>query len=176
MADKKILLLGAGYVAGPCLDYLLRRPENKVTVACRNLATAQALVEGRNNCVAISLNVQDPAALLAQVEQHDLAISLIPYTYHPLVIEACIQAKKHFCSTSYVSPTMQAFDERAKAAGITVMNEIGVDPGIDHLYAMKTITEAHQRGAKIVSFTSYCGGLPAPEVRLPAYPPGWLPA
>ena len=163
--EKKILLLGAGFVAGPCLEYLLRRPENKVTVACRRLAVAEELCAAFSGaaCTPISLDAQNAGALLAAVKEHDIAISLIPYTYHPLVIEACIQAGKHFCSTSYVSAVMQEFDERAKAAGITVMNEIGVDPGIDHLYAMKTITEAHARGAKVRKFTSYCGGLPAPE-------------
>mgnify|MGYP001375515680 CR=1 FL=1 len=95
--------------------------------------------------------------------QHDLVISLIPYTFHPLVIEAAMAAKKHFVSTSYVSAVMAGYDAAAKEAGITVMNEIGVDPGIDHLYAMKTITETHARGGQVLSFTSYCGGLPAPE-------------
>lgn len=158
-----ILLLGSGFVAGPCLDVLLRRPENTVTVACRHVAAAEKLCVGRANAVAAALDVKDANALLTAVAAHDMVISLVPYTFHPLVIEAAIAAKKHFVSTSYVSPTMAGYDAAAKKAGITVMNEIGVDPGIDHLYAMKTITEAHARGGKVVSFTSYCGGLPAPE-------------
>lgn len=89
--------------------------------------------------------------------------SLIPYTYHAAVIKAAIKAKKHVVTTSYVSPAMQELDAAAKEAGITVMNEIGLDPGIDHLYAVKTIDEVHAAGGKIISFLSYCGGLPAPE-------------
>ncbi len=90
-------------------------------------------------------------------------ISLIPYTYHVSVIKAAIKHKKHVVTTSYVSPGIAALDEDAKRAGITVMNEIGVDPGVDHLYAVKTIDEVHAAGGKIKSFLSYCGGLPAPE-------------
>lgn len=94
---------------------------------------------------------------------HDITISLIPYTYHAQVIKAAIKHRKHVVTTSYINPQMAALDQEAKAAGITVMNEIGVDPGIDHLYAVKTIDEVHREGGKILSFVSYCGGLPAPE-------------
>jgi saccharopine dehydrogenase (NADP+, L-glutamate forming) len=99
----------------------------------------------------------------AEVAKHDLVISLIPYTFHVNVIKSAIRNKKHVVTTSYVSPAMAELDAEAKAAGITVMNEIGLDPGIDHLYAVKTIDEVHRAGGKILSFLSYCGGLPAPE-------------
>lgn len=97
------------------------------------------------------------------VAQHDLVISLIPYTFHATVIKSAIRNKKHVVTTSYVSPAMQELDAAAKEAGITVMNEIGLDPGIDHLYAVKTIEEVHAAGGKIIEFLSFCGGLPAPE-------------
>lgn len=90
--------------------------------------------------------------------------SLIPYTHHAKVIQSAIKSKKHVVTTSYVSPAMGELDQAAKEAGITVMNEIGLDPGIDHLYAIKTIDEVHSRGGKVLGFLSYCGGLPAPEV------------
>jgi len=92
-----------------------------------------------------------------------LVISLIPYTYHAQVIRAAIRAKKNVVSTSYVSAAMKELEEDCKKAGITVMNEIGLDPGIDHLYAVKTFSEVHTAEGKIISFISYCGGLPAPE-------------
>jgi saccharopine dehydrogenase (NADP+, L-glutamate forming) len=88
---------------------------------------------------------------------------LIPYTHHATVIKSAIRCKKHVVTTSYVSPAMQELDEAAKEAGITVLNEIGLDPGIDHLYAVKMFDEVHAKGGKIISFLSYCGGLPAPE-------------
>lgn len=111
----------------------------------------------------ISLDVNDDAALDAEVAKHDLVISLIPYTFHATVIKSAIRQKKHVVTTSYVSPAMMELDQAAKDAGITVMNEIGLDPGIDHLYAIKTIEEVHAAGGKIKTFLSYCGGLPAPE-------------
>jgi saccharopine dehydrogenase (NADP+, L-glutamate forming) len=88
---------------------------------------------------------------------------LIPYTFHTLVISSAIRNKKNVVTTSYVSAAMQELDAEAKAAGITVMNEIGLDPGIDHLYAIKCFDEVHAAGGKIKTFLSYCGGLPAPE-------------
>jgi saccharopine dehydrogenase (NADP+, L-glutamate forming) len=97
------------------------------------------------------------------VEKVDVAISLIPYTHHATVIKSAIRKKKHVVTTSYVSPAMTELDAQAKEAGITVMNEIGLDPGIDHLSAVLTIDEVHKAGGKILSFKSYCGGLPAPE-------------
>jgi len=111
----------------------------------------------------ISLDVTDTKALDTEVRKVDLVVSLIPYTFHAAVIKSAIREKKHVVTTSYVSPAMMELDADAKAAGITVMNEIGLDPGIDHLYAVKTIDEVHKAGGKIITFLSYCGGLPAPE-------------
>ncbi|KAG2113397.1 Saccharopine dehydrogenase-domain-containing protein [Suillus discolor] len=160
---RKVLLLGSGFVARPCAEYVVRDPSNELTIACRTLQSAQALAEGLPNAQGISLDVNNTNALEAQVAAHDLVISLIPYTYHAAVIKAAIKAKVHVVTTSYVSPAMRELDEEAKRVGIIVMNEIGLDPGIDHLYAIKTIDEVHAKGGKIKQFLSYCGGLPAPE-------------
>ena len=105
----------------------------------------------------------DSSKLDEEVGKVDVVISLIPYTFHATVIKSAIRKKKNVVTTSYVSPAMMELDKECKEAGITVMNEIGLDPGIDHLYAVKTIEEVHAAGGKITSFTSYCGGLPAPE-------------
>ncbi|KAE9406491.1 saccharopine dehydrogenase [Gymnopus androsaceus JB14] len=159
---KKILLLGSGYVARPCAEYIVRSPANELTIACRTLATAKDLSDSLSRTNAISLDVNKIADLEAQVAAHDLVISLIPYTYHAEVIKAAIKGKTDVVTTSYISPAMRELDEAAKAAGITVLNEVGLDPGIDHLYAVKTIDEVHAKGGKIKQFLSYCGGLPAP--------------
>ncbi len=130
------------------------------------MQNAEKLCNGHARAHPISLDVADDshAALLdSEVAKHDVIISLIPYTHHVTVIKSAIKHKKHVVTTSYISPAMADLDQQAKDAGITVMNEIGVDPGIDHLYALKTIEEVHEDGGKIVHFTSYCGGLPAPE-------------
>ena len=121
--------------------------------ACRTLASSVRLGQGLARTNSISLDVNDAAALEAAVANHDLVISLIPYTHHAQVIKAAIKGKTHVVTTSYVSPSMRELDEDAKAAGIVVMNEIGLDPGIDHLYAVKIIDEVHAKGGKVRHFT-----------------------
>lgn len=163
MVGKKILVLGSGMVARPCVEYLVRNPANEVTVACRTLSTAQTLIKALPHTKAITLDVYSTEQLDPQVAAHDLVISLVPYTYHASVIKSAIKSKKHVVTTSYVSPAIKELDSAAKEAGITVLNEVGVDPGVDHLYAVKKIDEIHAKGGKVREFYSYCGGLPAPE-------------
>ncbi|MCJ1293912.1 Saccharopine dehydrogenase [NADP(+), L-glutamate-forming] [Xylographa carneopallida] len=162
MSDKKVLLLGAGFVTLPTVQ-VLSDSDIQVTVACRTIENAKKLCKDIKNAHPISLDVTNSAALDTEVEKVDIVVSLIPYEFHATVIKAAIRAKKNVVTTSYVSPAMLELENDAKKAGITVMNEIGLDPGIDHLYAVKTINEVHQAGGKITSFISMCGGLPAPE-------------
>ena len=118
-------------------------------VACRTLESAQVLCADLPSTTSISLDVGNTELLEAAVASHDLVISLIPYTFHAAVIKAAIKGKTNVVTTSYVSPAMRELDAEAKAAGIIVMNEIGLDPGIDHLYAVKTIGEVHAKGGKV---------------------------
>ncbi|KAL2710024.1 NADP-dependent saccharopine dehydrogenase [Kluyveromyces marxianus] len=159
---KNVLLLGSGFVAQPVVDVLSATEGISVTVACRTLQKAEALAQASGS-KAISLDVSDAKQLDAALAQHDVVISLIPYTYHPDVVKSAIRLKKDVVTSSYISDALRELEPEIKAAGITVMNEIGLDPGIDHLYAVKTIDEVHKAGGKIKSFLSYCGGLPAPE-------------
>ncbi|KAL3264803.1 hypothetical protein ABHI18_000354 [Aspergillus niger] len=160
---KKALLLGAGFVCEPVIQALTQAGVH-VTVACRTLHSAQALASNYKNTTAIALDVsQDAAGLNNAITKTDIIISLIPYIYHATVVEAAIAHRKPVVTTSYISPALWALDEKAKSAGVTVLNEIGLDPGIDHLYAVKTIDEVHRAGGQIRSFTSWCGALPAPE-------------
>ncbi|OCL11191.1 saccharopine dehydrogenase-like protein [Glonium stellatum] len=161
-SSKSVLLLGAGFVTRPTAE-ILGDAGIKVTVACRTLERAQKLASGIKNAHAISLDVNDSEALDREVAKVSVVISLIPYTFHAIVIKSAIRNKKNVVTTSYVSPAMMELDKEAKEAGITVMYEIGLDPGIDHLSAVLTIDEVHKAGGKILSFLSYCGGLPAPE-------------
>jgi saccharopine dehydrogenase-like NADP-dependent oxidoreductase len=160
---KKVLVLGAGLVTRPHVRYLLDVPELEVTVASRTLKKAEDLVKGHPRGKALALNVKDEAALEALIAQCDLAVSMLPYVYHPKVAELCIKHKKHMVTTSYVKEAMIALDEPAREAGVIILNEIGVDPGIDHMSAMKIIHRVEEQGGKISSFISWCGGLPAPE-------------
>lgn len=159
---KKVLLLGTGFVAKPTVDILAAADDIEVTVGSRNLASAEKLTIG-NSAKAVSVDVTDSASLDAEVAKVDVVISLIPYIYHPNVVRSAIRNKTNVVTTSYISDALKELEPEIKAAGITVMNEIGLDPGIDHLYAVKTIDEVHKAGGKIKSFLSYCGGLPAPE-------------
>ena len=160
---KKVLVLGAGLVAGPLVRYLLKVDEFAVTVASRTVEKAQALIDGASNGVALSLNVKDEAALEALIADHDLSISLLPYVYHPTVAALCVKHRKQMVTTSYVKPQMQALDAQAKEAGVILLNEIGVDPGIDHMSAMEVVHQIEAKGGKLISFTSNTGGLPAPD-------------
>ncbi len=160
---KKVLVLGAGLVTRPHVEYLLDVPGFHVTVASRTLSKAQALIGDRPNGTAVQLDVNDKAKLRELIAHNDLAVSMLPYVYHPVVAEYCIELKKDMVTTSYVSDAMQAFDGAAREAGVLILNEVGVDPGIDHMSAMEIIDRVRKDGGQVVSFTSYCGGLPAPE-------------
>lgn len=131
-------------------------------IACRSLENAKMLCNNTTNTDSIVLDVSNESELEAAIERVDVVVSLIPYLYHATVAKAAIKKKKNMVTTSYISPALAELEQGIKEAGITVMNEIGLDPGIDHLYAVKTINEVHQEGGKILSFVSYCGGLPAP--------------
>ncbi|GMF02656.1 unnamed protein product [Ambrosiozyma monospora] len=159
---QKVLLLGSGFVAKPTVDILSKQADIEVTVGCRTLAKAQELAG--SSAKAISIDATNQEQLDAEVGKYDLAISLIPYIYHANVVKAAIKSKHtNVVTTSYISPALRELEPAIKEAGIVVMNEIGLDPGLDHLYAVKTIDEVHKAGGKIKSFLSYCGGLPAPE-------------
>ncbi|KAL9625379.1 MAG: hypothetical protein Q9160_000442 [Pyrenula sp. 1 TL-2023] len=160
--SHKALVLGAGFVTKPTVQ-ILSDAGVDVTVACRTLSSAQSLCHSIKNTTPVSLDANDQQGLDSALEKVDVVISLIPYTFHATVIKSAIRTKTNVITTSYVSPAMMELDAEAKEAGITVLNEIGLDPGIDHLYAVKTIKEVHDAGGKITSFLSYCCGLPAPE-------------
>ncbi|MBD3235797.1 MAG: saccharopine dehydrogenase [Candidatus Eisenbacteria bacterium] len=160
---KRVLLLGAGLVTRPLVQYLLEQPDIEMTIATRTVSKAEKLLEGLSRGKALQLLVDDETALSRLVAEHDLSISLLPYTYHPLVAKLCIQHHKQMVTTSYVSEKMKALDGPAKEAGILILNETGLDPGIDHMSAMRVIHDVQNKGGQVVSFSSYCGGLPAPE-------------
>lgn len=163
MDVKKILVLGAGLVSKPLVEYLLK-PENfKVTVASRTVSKAQALIKGHPRGEAKALNVDNKAELKEAVKNSDLVISLLPATRHMDAATLALEMGKHFFTTSYVKPEMKTLDSQVREKNLIFMNELGVDPGIDHMSAMKIFDDVKKKGGKIISFKSYCGGLPAPE-------------
>jgi len=166
VTDKKILLLGSGYVTTTVVEYLTRRPENVLTLANRTIENAEKRsndgVKDRIKVVQLDLE-NDDAKLEQLVGENDVVISLVPYLYHVKVAKVCLQKKKHLITTSYISPAMRELHQQAVDANVLLMNEIGVDPGIDHLAAVKIIDDVRKEGGEITSFYSWCGGLPIPE-------------
>jgi len=160
---KKILILGAGLVAKPLVRYLLDQPDFEVEVASRTVSKAVKLIDNHPQGKASELNLKNEEGLKDEISKADLVISMVPYTFHTIVAKYCIDYKKAMVTTSYVSEVMKNLDAEAKKAGILILNEVGLDPGIDHMEAMRIIHEVEEKGGEILSFTSYCGGLPAPE-------------
>jgi saccharopine dehydrogenase (NADP+, L-glutamate forming) len=159
----QVLILGAGLVAGPMVRYLLDQPDFRVTVASRTVSKAEALVGDHPRGKASAIDVRDTSALSQMVQQHDLTVSLLPYIYHLEVAKQCLAHRKHLVTTSYVKPEMRALDPAVKAAGLTFLNEIGLDPGIDHMSAKRVIDDIQAHDGQVTSFISYCGGFPAPD-------------
>lgn len=159
---NKVLLLGAGMVAKPIADYLLNN-DFQLTIASRTVSKAENLIKKRENGRAIAWTVDDMDKLEKLVSEHDLTVSLLPYAYHVAVAKLCIKYKKNMITTSYVSPEMTTLDAEAKKAGIIILNEIGVDPGFDHMTAMRIIDKVQNEGGKVKEFYSLCGALAAPE-------------
>lgn len=160
---KKILILGAGLVAQPLVSYLLKQEDFYVDVATRTVSKAEKLVGSSPKGKSYALDVSDVQKLRDLVARADLVVSLLPPPLHPKVANLCVEAKKPMVTTSYVSEEMKSLDEKARQADIILLNEIGLDPGIDHMSAVKIIDEIHNDDGKVVSFRSYCGSLPAPE-------------
>lgn len=160
--DKKVLILGSGLVAQPIIRHLLGKGLH-VTVASNTPERAEIMIAGHKNGVNVIWSVEDTSALDKLISENDIVVSLLPYAFHLLVAEYALKHKKNMVTTSYVKPEMQDFDKEAKKAGIIILNELGLDPGIDHMSAMRIIDKVHAEGGKIKEFYSICGALPAPE-------------
>ena len=160
---KTILVLGAGMVSRPMIRYLLDQPNYHVIMASRTVSKAEQMIDGHPQGEAISLDVNDDKKVEDLISKADVVVSLLPYTYHVKVAEMCIQHKKQMITTSYVSDAMRALDQKAKTAGILILNECGLDPGIDHMSAMRIIHEVEKKNGKVISFKSTTGALPAHE-------------
>jgi len=160
---KKVLVLGAGMVSRPLIRYLLDQPDFYVTMASRTLSKVEKVIDGHPYGESLSLNVKDDNILENLISKSDLTVSLLPYTYHVKVAKFCIKHKKHLVTTSYVSDEMQQLDDRAKEEGVIILCESGLDPGIDHMSAMRVIHDIENKGGKIISFRSTTGALPSHE-------------
>jgi saccharopine dehydrogenase (NADP+, L-glutamate forming) len=159
---KKVLVLGAGMVAKPMVEYLLDKGY-KLLIASPMKDRADEMINGNPLGSSLDWSMDDPATLNRLVSEYDITVSLLPYTYHAEVARTCLKHRKNLVTTSYVQPQMMALDEAAREAGVLFLNELGLDPGIDHMTAMKIIDYVHLNGGKVEGFYSLCGALPAPE-------------
>ncbi|MBK5284826.1 MAG: saccharopine dehydrogenase NADP-binding domain-containing protein [Bacteroidia bacterium] len=163
---KNILLLGAGKSSHVLIKYLFSNAEREnwqITVADISLDSAQANVGSHSNGKAIALDVTNAQQREDAVSASDLVISLLPPALHLLAAKDCLKFKKHLVTASYVSPEMNALNDDVLDNHLVFLNECGLDPGIDHMSAMKIIDKVHEAGEKITEFRSYTGGLIAPE-------------
>lgn len=163
---RKILVIGSGKSTAYLLKYLLDKSESEnlhITVGDINLSNAEALLNNHPNSKAIAFDVFNDEERSSAIKNSDIVISMLPARFHIHVAKDCIRHEKHLVTASYVSEEMLSLDDEAKAKGIILMNEIGVDPGIDHMSAMQVLDDIRDKGGKIILFESFTGGLVAPE-------------
>ncbi len=163
---RNILIIGAGRSASSLIQYLLNRSEAEnlhLTIGDLSLELAQRKTNHHKNATAIAIDIFNATQRQTEIQKADIVISMLPAHLHIEVAKDCITYKKHMVTASYVSDAMQALDAAAKENNLVFMNEIGLDPGIDHMSAMKVIDDIREQGGKIILFESFCGGLVAPE-------------
>ena len=163
---RKILVIGAGKSTSYLLDYLLGKAEAEnleITIGDINPAAIPSSIGEHTHCTVIALDIFEDTARQKAIEHSDIVISMLPARFHIMVAQDCVRLKKHLVTASYVSNELLALDEQVKEAGLVFMNEIGLDPGVDHMSAMQVIDRIRDNGGKIILFESFCGGLVAPE-------------
>lgn len=163
---RKVLVIGSGKSTAFLLKYLLDMSTSEhlhITVGDINSNTAKALLNNHPNATAIALDVFNDEQRTTAILNSDIVVSMLPARFHIHVAKDCLALKKHLVTASYVSKEMQDLDKDAKANGTILMNEIGVDPGIDHMSAMQVLDSIRDKGGNILLFESFTGGLVAPE-------------
>ena len=163
---RKILIIGAGRSASSLIQYLLNKSVKEnlhLVIGDLSLNLAQKKTNNHPNATAIALDIFDEDQRKKAIQIADIVISMLPAHLHIEIAKDCVIYKKHLVTASYVSDAMKELDAAAKENNLIFMNEIGLDPGIDHMSAMKVIDEIKDKGGKMLLFESFCGGLVAPE-------------
>ena len=163
---RNILIIGAGRSASSLIQYLLNKSDKEklhLTIGDLSLELAQRKTNNHPNATPIHLDICDEKQRQSEIQKADIVISMLPAHMHIEVAKDCLTFKKSMVTASYISDAMQSLDAEAKANNLIFMNEIGLDPGVDHMSAMKIIDEIHEKGGKMILFESFCGGLVAPE-------------
>jgi len=163
---RAILIIGAGRSASSLIQYLLEKSEEEqlnLVIADLSLELAQKKTNNHPNATPIALDIFNEKERRAAIEKASIVISMLPAYLHIEIAKDCLNSKKNLVTASYISDAMQALDNEVKKSGLIFMNEMGLDPGIDHMSAMKVIDEIREKGGKMLLFESFCGGLVAPE-------------
>lgn len=163
---QKILIIGAGKSASVLIEYLLRQSEQfswQIIVGDLKQEIAEEKINKHPSGKAIHFDVNDDINREAGIKDADIVISMLPASLHLIAAKDCLKFNKHLLTASYVAPEIEELDAEVKKKGLLFMEEMGLDPGIDHMSAMKKIHEIKDKGAKLISFKSYTGGLIAPE-------------
>ncbi len=163
---KKILILGAGLSATTLIKYLLDHSEANdwnISIGDKDVAIAKKKINGHARAEAFAFDANDEELLKSRVQGADVVISMLPAFMHHKVARVCVDFGVHMVTASYVSKEVKALNEEAKTKGVALLNELGVDPGIDHMSAMKVIDEIRANGGKLLAFKSSTGGLIAPQ-------------
>ncbi len=163
---RNILVIGAGKSCSYLIDYLQKKSDSEnlqITIADISLENAQKLLGNHSNTQAIQFDVFNKLQRKKEIQKSDIVISMLPARFHLEVAKDCVEFDKHMVTASYISEEMKKLDAVVKSKGLVFMNEIGLDPGIDHMSAMEAIDRINDLGATILLFESFTGGLVAPE-------------
>lgn len=163
---KRILLFGAGRVALPVARFFAQQKDVMMTVATEFEDQAKALLdcfpEKERGIFHPFRFPENNNQLPELIKQCDIVVSLLPATMHTPLAQEAVRQRRHMVTASYVSPEMRALHDEAVSQGVVLLNEAGLDPGIDHMLIMKAIDHIHSKGGKVKELVSLCGGLPDP--------------
>ena len=163
---QKIFIIGAGRSASSLIKYLINvsvKNNFELTIGDKDVSLVKDKIDGHKCASAIQFDVLNEVQRISEIKNADIVISMLPASLHFIVAQDCLKYKKNLVTASYVSKDIQSLNDQAQKQGIILLNEIGLDPGIDHMSAMKVIDDIKNKGGVIKSFKSYCGGLVAPE-------------
>ena len=163
---QKIFIIGAGRSASSLIKYLVNvsaKNNFELIIGDKDVSLVKDKIDGHKCASAIRFDVLNDDQRISEIKNADIVISMLPATLHFIVAQDCLKYKKNLVTASYVSKDIQSLNDQAEKQGVILLNEIGLDPGIDHMSAMKVIDDIKDRGGIIKSFKSYCGGLVAPE-------------
>jgi len=158
---KKALILGAGMVTKPIVDYFIEKCGYQVTMAARTVSKAEKIIAGRTQAQPVQWASNDEEKLDQLIGGHDIVVNMIPKAYHVMVANLCLKHQKNMVTTSYEIPPIRELDSQAKERGVLILNELGEDPGMDHFATQMLLDGVKEEGGRVISLCSYGSGLPS---------------